>query len=198
MLRIKRVLSAVAALALTLMLTVIMPVAPANAAVIRAFTPHFQTQTNGAITITGNGLLACPATDATCVTAQTNPLATKGNNDFNMGFIDLDGDATTRNSSSANVAVPAGSRILYAGLFWGAATTAGTNGRAATGTLSQLKLKAPGATTYTTISASRPLDRMTTGGLDYSAYADVTSIVRNAGAGTYWAAARWRNCCPGR
>ena len=127
--RLRKLFSGLGVLVLTFALSVMLPTSVANAAVVRAFTPYFSTQTNGAITITGNALLSCPTTDANCVAAQTSANATKGNNDFVMQPLDADADASTRNSSAANVEIPAGSRVLYAGLFWGAATTAVTGRR---------------------------------------------------------------------
>lgn len=185
--RMKVIVSGAVLALIATMLVIGAPPPAAEAAVIRPFSQYFTTQTNGAIAITGNQLLTCPASTA-CTTAQTSATATQGNNDFAMQFLDADSDASTRNSSGATVSIPAGSRVLYAGLFWGAATTAGSGGAAATGTLNQLKLRTPGAGGYQTITATRPLDRLTNQGLDYSAYADITSIVQAAGAGMYWGA----------
>lgn len=153
---------------------IIAGVTTANAAVVRAFTPYFNTQTNGAISITGNGLLTC-SPSAACTAAQNNDVATQGNNQFQMVFLDTDDDPTTTSSSGATVRIPDGSRVLYAGLFWGAAQTAGAGGRALVGPREQLKLRVPGATSYQTVTATRPVDVLSTGNRDYSAYADITS-----------------------
>ena len=56
------------------------------------------------------------------------------NNNYVMGYVDVDADATTFDSSSAtvsSVALPAGSTVLWAGLYWAGDTTAGTSGVAA-------------------------------------------------------------------
>ena len=46
-------------------------------------------------------------------------------------YVDVDADATTFDSSSATVALPAGSTVLWAGLYWAGDTTAGTGGEVA-------------------------------------------------------------------
>lgn len=106
-----------------------------------------------------------------------------------MQPLDADNDASTKSSSGATVTVTQGSRVLYAGLFWGAATKAGTGGTGATGTnYNQIRLRTPGAANYQTITASRTPDRLANQGLDYSSYADVTDLVRSSGTGMYWGA----------
>ena len=180
-----RVLCALVLVAVSLALVAVLPADRADAAVIRPFTTVFSQQTNGSIQITGNTVMTCGTTTA-CTQAQNG--ATAGsNNNFTMTHLDVDNDASTTRSSSANLTIPTGGRVLYAGLFWGAARSAGTGGNAATGSPGAMKLRAPGATGYTTLTADR-IDNQTSGNLDYSAYKNVTSVVQGAGAGTYWGA----------
>ena len=47
-----------------------------------------------------------------------------GNNDFPMAFVDVDGDGSTFNSSTARIDVPADADVYFAGLYWG-----GNNGK---------------------------------------------------------------------
>ena len=78
--------------------------------------------------------------------------------------------------------------MLYAGLYWGAGTTAGTGGVAApTNGDRSLLFKTPGASTYTRMQP-QVLDRLTTLANDYSAFYNVTNIVKAAGSGDYWGA----------
>ncbi|WP_299921853.1 hypothetical protein [uncultured Nocardioides sp.] len=180
-----RISSALVLVAVSLALAVVVPAVRADAAVIRPFTTVFSQQTNGAIQITGNTMMTC-GTATACTQAQSGA-SNASNNNFTMTYLDVDSDASTTRSSSANLTIPTGGRVLYAGLFWGAARNAGNSGSAAAGTPGNIRFRAPGASTYTTLAADR-IDNQTTGNLDYSAYRDVTSIVQGAGAGTYWGA----------
>ncbi len=158
----------------------------ASAATERPFERVFATQANGAITITGNTLETC-ASGPACDRAHDGTSSSGNNNSFDMGPLDADADAGTTSSSAATVHVPAGGRVLFAGLFWGAATVAGDRGANAAGDPGTLRLRAPGGG-YQDVSADR-VDRLSSSrARDYSAFADVTSVVSAAGAGQYWAA----------
>ena len=181
------------ALALALVGAWLVPVArevPAEAAVRSAFQSVYSADDNGAIAIVGNAQMTCSAAANGCTNARAGSGASINNNNFVMGFIDADSVAATTNSTSTEVALPAGSEVLYARLIWGARLTAGTSGSAGTGAPGTAKFRAPGATAYTTITASklvRPPEL--TGATDASPYQaglDVTTTVRNGGNGTYW------------
>ena len=135
-------------LGLSLFVLGLIGAAPAMAAVnpspvSRAFTVRYAINTNGDIAQAANTLMTCqPGTIETvtlagCAAAQAG--AKGDDNYFDMVYADVDGDPATFNSSSANLAVPAGSTVLFAGLYWGAAIDAGEtlplqcNGGAATG-----------------------------------------------------------------
>jgi hypothetical protein len=96
--------------------------------------------------------------------------------------IDGDGDATTTiNSSSADLVLPGGSTVAWAGLYWG--------GRSTNANKNQMKFKKSGGT-YTTYTASQ-LDignniASINGENHYQGFIDVTSYVQAQGAGTYW------------
>jgi len=177
---------ALAMVAVGLAVLVVLPTPSADAAVVRPFSSVFSRQTNGSIQITGNTVMTC-GTSTACVQAQNGTTA-GSNNSFNMTFLDVDNVSTTTRSSSANLTIPTGARVIYAGLSWGAARAAGSGGSAATGTATQIKFRAPGATGYTTLDATTIDTQSPTTTNDYSAYRDVTSIVQGAGAGTYWGA----------
>ena len=89
----------------------------------------------------GNTLMTCPAAALACAGAQAG--GNVNNNAFTMERVDIDGDATTFTSSSAELALPAGATILFAGLYYGARTSAGTGGAAApaAATRSAVKLR---------------------------------------------------------
>ncbi|WP_460841362.1 DUF7507 domain-containing protein [Nocardioides marmoraquaticus] len=187
MTRRRRSLRAGLAFALLLAaITVLLPAPDAEAAVVRPFGSVFSRQTNGSIAVTGNTMMSCPTSATNCAAVQAGTRA-GSNNDFAMTFTDADNDPTTSRSSSANVVVPSGARVIYAGLFWGAARVAGNNGVAATGNANQIKLRTPGQSTYSTVTASR-IDNLGSNNNDYSSYLDVTPQVQAAGSGTYFAA----------
>ncbi|MBB3328538.1 DUF11 domain-containing protein [Microlunatus antarcticus] len=181
-LRAGRAVALLVAAALALVGAVlVVPTPAADAAVVRAFTPYFSTQTNGEIAITGNALLTCDKVSRDCPGALAGTVDS-GNNNFTMRLVDTDGDPATKSSSAATVRVPDGSTVLYAGLFWGATASTAAGTAAANSTI---KLKAPGASTYSSVTASRGLDVQAS---NYSAYADITGLVQRAGGGPYTAA----------
>jgi len=164
-------------------------VAPAADAADRNFAPRFTTNDTGDIDIFGNTLMTCPANASGCAAAQQAGVTTTAdsssqNNAYNMQYIDVDGDSSTFNSSRATVSLPSGSTVLLAGLYWGARTAAGSGGSAArdAAARNRVKLRAPGAAGYTTLTAETLDDG--TGGI-YQGFEDVTSIVKGAGAGVY-------------
>ena len=108
-------------------LALVLLAAPAYA-VDTPFAPRFAQTVQGDIATVGNTLMTCPTAAAGCTTAQGGSGRTLNNNSYVMGYVDVDADATTFDSSSATVALPGGSTVLWAGLYWAADTTAGTGG----------------------------------------------------------------------
>jgi uncharacterized repeat protein (TIGR01451 family) len=171
---------------------------PAHASITRSFAIRYQSQDNGDILLRGNTLLTCPTTVAACPAAITRTATggdanTLDNNYYAMTYVDTDSDLTTTSSSSALVTLPSGASVKFAGLYWSAYT--GGSGRTAptVGQKNQLRFKAPGDTTYRTITAgpstpANPVDGTSTGA-PYVSFADVTGIVQGAGGGGTYAAA---------
>lgn len=95
--------------------------------------------------------------------------------------VDLDKDPSTRTSSCADLDLPAGSRVLWAGLYW----SGGGRGAAPAG---DIKVRAPKAPGYATLHAAEVTRRDLPSGSGYQAFADVTSLVRTAGGGRWWVA----------
>jgi len=152
---------------------------PAQGQIVRPFTSLYSTNDFANLAIIGNTLETCPAS-AACTAAQAGT-ANDGNDDFAMIYVDVDGDASTFNSSTATLSLPAGASVLFAQLYWG--------GRSQAGTRNQAKLKAPGATTYTTHTdpvVDYFVDQ-TIGQYSelYAASVDVTAEVAAAGSGVY-------------
>ncbi len=157
---------------------------PASAQVVRPFTARFSTNDTGDVVLVGNTLMSCTQGNA-CTQGRTGSGSSLNNNDFKMGFVDVDSDSSTFNSSQATLTLPAGSTVLWAGLYWGADTTAGSNGDAAPNAAQNnlVRFAAPGSG-YQTLTAAQ-INANTTLGNDYHAFADVTAQVRASRSGTY-------------
>jgi uncharacterized repeat protein (TIGR01451 family) len=173
----------------------------------RSFTTEFSTNDTGNISITGNTVETCPTVASNCAAAKKasafSPNSAYDNNSFSMQFLNtspgtLNG-ASVFDSSSADVALPTGATVLFAGLYWGGDPTAGSGvsgepSPPSTPNVSlcnQVGFKVPGATTYSSVKASK-LDISGAKGLQstctatrYGAFADVTNQVAIAGNGTY-------------
>ena len=113
------------ALALTSVLVGIAPTTPTQAININPFEAAFTTNDNGSIFTIGNNLLTCPASAPTCAAARAGTVtgASSSNNAYSMVNLDADSVGTTFNSSGSDLLLPAGSTVLWAGLYWGARRT---------------------------------------------------------------------------
>lgn len=116
--------------------------------------------------------------------------ATRADMSFDMQVSGLDNNGTF-NSSSADLNLASCSKVLFAGLYWGASQgTDGTNVGWRTGETG-IKLKLPGAGTYTTLTSTQSdyHDGTLVPGLPHTGYrcfADITSLVNTANPnGTY-------------
>ena len=151
----------------------------------RAFTARFSTNANGDIAIVGNTLETCQTSAADCANARAGLGTVLNNNSFSMTRVNV--DSATLDSSSARLSLPAGARVLFAALYYGARTTAGTGGKAAPDStpagLSKVDLKAPGATGFAHLTAAVDQSTDVTGA--YAAFVDVTGKVQHAGSGVY-------------
>lgn len=171
----------------------------------RAFTTRRAFQVRGRTTIFGNPVTTCSTVTGPragiCTTTQQTTTHGSGtnvdltNNGYWMDYVDIDGDASTFNSSSATYNFPTGNpdfQIIWAGLYWAGNTAAGAVsqgnpvGEAAVNAAqrNQMLFKIPGSSTYQTITATT-LDTVDTGFTRYSAFADVTSLVQQGQSGTY-------------
>lgn len=148
-------------------------------AITTPFTVRYQTNDTGDITFAANTLMTAPASDPAAINAQNGIGSKVANNDFLMTYVDVDSDSTTFNSSRSNLVMPAGSQVLFAGLYWGARTS-GTTLNAATALRPTVKFMTPGGA-YQTLTGSV----IGTGGNDYQSFKDVTGLVAAAGDGTY-------------
>ena len=149
-------------------------------AITTPFTVRYQTNDTGDITFAANTLMTAPASDPAAINAQNGIGSKVANNDFLMTYVDADSDPTTFNSSRSNLVMPAGSQVLFAGLYWGARTS-GTTLNAATALRPTVKFMTPGGLAYQTLTGSV----IGTNGNDYQSFKDVTGLVAAAGDGTY-------------
>ncbi len=137
---------------------------------------NFKTLSNTNLECVAN----CPATPVS-----NNPAVV-------MGYVDIDTDGTTLNSSSAALTVPAGASVVWAGLYWG-----GLYGSTMSGitnplgmNANEVKFRVPGAPNYSLITASVINSENSTfsGWTSYLAFADVTTLVQSGGSGDYFTA----------
>ena len=168
----------------------------------RAFTPRFSTNVNGQIIIAANTIMQCPTTtvdpllNSGCTGARAGTNA-RNNNTLDMGWLDVDSDTSTFDSSTAQLLLPSTGRVLFAGLYWTglqkkAAVISGANGYKGTplappdaSAIGTVKLAVPGSAGYTTVTASQVDTGAIAESSGYTAFADVTSLVNAAGAGDY-------------
>ncbi len=109
---------------------------------------------------------------------------------FDMEVLGLQNNSTF-NSSSADLNLPSCSQLLFAGLYWGASQ--GSNGTNIAWRVGEtnVKLKIPGAGTYTTITSTQTdyHDGVISPGLPHTGYrcfADITSLLNTSNPnGTY-------------
>jgi uncharacterized repeat protein (TIGR01451 family) len=155
------------------------------AAADRAFTARFSTNANGDIAIVGNTLETCQTSVADCANARAGTGSLLNNNNFSM--VRVNADAASLDSSSARLSLPAGARVLFAGLYYGARTTAGTGGKSAPDTtpagLGRVDLKIPGGATFERLTGVVDSSSDVIGA--YGTFVEVTPQVQRAGSGVY-------------
>jgi hypothetical protein len=151
----------------------------------RLLSIRFAATEHGQVTLAANALETCTPALPSCTAARSGTGTPADNGQFLMGYVDVDSDATTFNSSTANLTLPSGATVLWAGLYWAGDTSAGNFGAGAPSPSSrgQVRFAAPGAT-YGTVAATS-LDTDATSTTSYQGFADVTAQVRAAGSGTY-------------
>ena len=164
--------------------TVVTPTSVAPAAPVTPqqadFTPRFDTNAAGDIKIIGNTLMSCQSGLSGCAEARTAAGKKLSNNDWAMQWINDAGGAT--NSSSADLAIPAGAPVLFAGLYWSSGDGSSNKGSVPAGA-NVIRFKVPGGG-YQNITASTIYDDSAKE-WTYSAFANVTSLVNAHKSGTY-------------
>ncbi len=157
--------SPVRALALAVGLFAFVPAASAQ-----VLTTRFTADVHGGIAVAANTLVACDASDAACLEAQG---AAVGNDQLVMSSIDADGDPATVTSSFADLVLPVGASVRFAGLYWGGRLPSTPDG------LATATLVLPDGTSSPVIGA------VDTAANAYQSFVDVTEAVAAHGAGRY-------------
>ncbi len=113
-----------------------------------------------------------------------------GNDNENMQYIDIDGStgngSVTRNSSSSDLVLPAGTNVIkLARLYWGGRVQ-NSNFDLSVDSNKTIKIRKGTTGPYSNVTALG-IDKVapSTGYTQYQAYADITALVKNNGAGTY-------------
>lgn len=136
----------------------------------------------GDVEMIGNGLLTCSA-GTTCTNDRNG---NGGNGNRQMVFINTApvGGGAPANSSTADLALPTGANVLSAGLYWAGRAANNSNARR------NIWFRTPGGSYQQLTALAADLHTFNAEGESnsdrpYTAYVDVTALVRNAGAGTY-------------
>jgi len=160
-------------------------VAPAPRA--NVFPERYSVKAAGDLVITGNTLLTCSTAVSTCASARSaTGSKSLNNNDYTMIMVDIDSDASTPNSSTADLRIPDRAPVLFAGLYWGAGASGDQAKGYAPANADRVKFKVPGDASYRSLTADRYSPIATKGSnKTYTAFTDVTSVVRTVGRGTY-------------
>ncbi|MET7641426.1 hypothetical protein [Streptomyces sp. NPDC005438] len=151
------------------------------------FTERYRAVQHGGLVRAANTVVTCEkAVTATADRCAPGTLRGGRNNDYRMTHVDVDDDRETRNSSRAELGLPHRARVSYARLYWGGNLRADERRPARDN--GWVLFAEPGGS-YKRVRADSTIGRHRgSGGRDpdgYTASADVTALVRDAGAGPY-------------
>jgi len=141
--------------------------------------------------VAGNNVIAVEVHRNWVLNSGVNRLDRDGTLSFNGQLIGTP-IQTVNSSSSSDLNIPSCSQVLFAGLYWGADQgTSGTNTAWMTGAETSVKLKIPGAASYTTLTSQQTDHHSVaqSAGLNHTGYLcfkDITSLINATNAnGTY-------------
>ncbi|MFG2892724.1 hypothetical protein [Streptomyces sp. NPDC048248] len=149
------------------------------------FAERYRAVQHGGIARAANSSITCGAaatgTAAPCSGAQQGGPGVNGH--YRMAYIDVDSDPNTYNSSSADLRLPADSRVSYARLYWGGNLRVGEQKPPKDN--ERVLIAEPGGR-YKQVLADTVTGHRTTSRTDgFQASADVTKLVRDSGSGAY-------------
>jgi uncharacterized repeat protein (TIGR01451 family) len=138
-----------------------------------ALTPRHTAQGWVDLVQAGASVLGCPEGATACLDRSDPSVPT--------GWVDVDADPSTVNSSRAVLVLPAGAAVNWAGLYWGGERGAPRCAAAPPAAADQVRL-AIGTSAYTAIAASSLTE--VAGGAAFQAYADITALLGPAAGST--------------
>lgn len=162
---------------------------------VRSYNLVYSDNIKGGTEMFGNTLLNIVNIDGSVNTTKMNGNSANGNSTYgndneNMQYVDIDGSAgngsVTRNSSSSDLSLPAGTNtIKLARLYWGGRVKTSDFDLTADAN-KKIKIRKGTTSVYSDVTALG-IDQVviSTGLIQYQAYADVTALLKNNGAGTY-------------
>ncbi|MEU1280162.1 DUF3344 domain-containing protein [Streptomyces sp. NPDC005805] len=149
------------------------------------FVQRYHAVHHGGVTRIANSAITCrtPLAEGAAACPALERGAAGANSDYEMFYVDLDDDPNTYNSTRAELALPAGSTVRYARLYWGGNLRVGEqkppkdNGR--------VLIAEPGGRYKEVLADTRIAHRDADGRDAYQASADITPLVRDSRSG-YW------------
>ncbi|WP_235834255.1 sigma-70 family RNA polymerase sigma factor [Actinomadura logoneensis] len=142
---------------------------------------RFATDGKVRVTSVGNSLMSCDETMPNCKQAINRQGEEQDDDFWNMRPVDRDDDPSTKSSSAVRLALPPGSSVLWAGMYW-----SGVAKGSATAPVTA-RLRPPNGK-YQTVSSSEVHSGRLPDFTAYQAFADVTGLVRAHGSGEWWGA----------
>ncbi|MEM6532486.1 MAG: MYXO-CTERM sorting domain-containing protein [Myxococcota bacterium] len=146
----------------------------------------------GRILFLANSVVTCDRSDESAEACDriesTTGLPVEDNDDISTVYIDVDGDASTYNSSEVFLTLDADQVVTWAGLYWVGVERTTSADPAVTGLfpITDVLFQVPGGS-YERLASDSTLSGV--GGPDtFRSFKDVTAEVQAAGAGTYTAA----------
>jgi len=162
----------------------------------RSYSLVYSENLKGGSTIFGNTLMNIISNKKVDLTKMNdnakNGNSSYGNDNEDMEYVDIDGStgngSVTRNSSSADLILPAGTNtIKLARLYWGG-RVADKDFDLTKAANKTIKIRKGTTNVYSDVTAlgiDKTAITNATGNTEYQAYADITTFIKNNGAGTY-------------
>jgi hypothetical protein len=149
------------------------------------FSERYRAVQHGGLARAANSVITCVEAvrpeAVPCPRAQHGAIARNG--DYEMFYSDIDDDPNTYNSTSAQLRIPGGARVTWARLYWGGNLRVGE--QKPHGDNGRVLIAEPGGR-YKVLRADSVMGHRVTDEDDaFTASADVTALVRDAGPGSY-------------